>query len=102
MLAKCCLEDGIDAAANASGPHASERLHASLETLATLPHRVLADGGASKGRDRRILSRLAHLNAGLALDDELDDDSEPRSTRTTNRAHRRKAISDEQKLAARI
>ena len=86
-------------AANAAGSQAAERLHVSLKTLATLPRRVLPYGRASKGRCRRILSHLARLDAGLALDDEVDYDSNPG---TTNKARRRKIISEKHKLVARI
>ena len=75
---RCRLEarshdDAINAASNAAGLQAAKRLHASLETLATLLHHAVADNGASKGRCFRILSRLARLHAGLALDNEVDD-----------------------------
>ena len=93
------LEDIIDAAEHSAGPNAAEHLHACLEALATLPRRVLADSGASKGRARRILARLTRVQSGLALDDEVEDESFPRNS---NRLQRNRRVSADQKLAARI
>ena len=89
------LEDIVDAAAFATGPRAAEQLHATLDALADLPLRVLADKGASSGRGRRTVARLARWEEGLTADDDEEDDH-------PSNVPRRKSLSEDQKLAARI
>jgi hypothetical protein len=88
------LEDIVDAAAYAAGPRAAEQLNTALDTLADLPLKVLADRGASSGRGRRTLARLTRWEEGYTSED--DTENNPPSVL------RRRPLSEDQKLAARI
>ena len=94
------LENIIDAAASASGPQAAELLDRKINALADLPRRTLADGGASKGRDRRVLARIERVSAGLPLEDEGDaaDTGAGAASAPTHGTR----LSEDQRLAARI
>ena len=95
-----CLEDVVDAASNAAGNGGAARLRSALDALADLPGRVLSDKGASRSRGRRILARLRRVADGHRLDDEGGDEEEGGSQGQAG--SRRRRVSDQAKLAARI
>mgnify|MGYP001787467346 CR=1 FL=1 len=93
-----CLEDVIDAATHVRGQGGAARLQCALEALAALPERVLADKGASRSRDRRILARLRRIGEGQRVDGEEEGDvlGQPPT------GPRRRRVSEQALLAARI
>ena len=95
-----CLEDVVDAASNAAGNGGAAALRDALEALADLPDRVLSDKGASRDRGRRILARLRRIAEGQLLDDEVAE--EEGSSQGRRAGNRRRDVSDQAKLAARI
>ena len=68
-----------------------------LEALALLPEQVLADGGASRSRARRILARLRRIDEGLRPENE-DETGDP----TPRGPRRRRRMQEQERLAARI
>ena len=99
-----CLEDVVDNANNSIGVTAAARLQRSLEALAALPVRVLADNGASQTRPRRMLGRLRRIAEGRMLDDEEEeeDDDVEDGLRPAPAGSRRRRLPEQAKLVARI
>ena len=90
----------IDACAHAQGDGAAAEIERAIEELNDLPRRVLADHCSSSGRVRRILGRVARIEQGLPLLDEIGDNAADAAAPAAPR--RRVTLGEEQRLAARI
>ena len=92
----------VDTCAHAQGDGAAAEIEAAIETLNGLVRRVLADHGASRGRAKRILARVARIEADLPLDDDEGSDSSGGAAAARPAPRARSNVSEDQKLATRI